>query len=70
MFYSFKTKIWDTDETAEKLYTGIVHGKNYGKAAMNLIDYFGADYVIDIYLQELDAENVMTSDFAKDAFIV
>lgn len=54
MFYKYKVTYWESGDTEESTDTGLVHAKNYGKAAMKVLDEYGESCVIDIYLMELD----------------
>lgn len=68
MYYLYKITYWDIDFGAEKIDKGIVHAKHYGKAAMKVLNDYDPKSVIDIYLQEIDAENTINEDELSDAF--
>ena len=55
MFYKYKVSYWDVQNTEEASDEGLVHAKSYGKAAMKVLDDYGENCVIDIYLMELDS---------------
>jgi len=62
MIYKYKVTYWDIITETDKADMGLVFGKNYGEAAMNVHDDYGADMVEDIYLQELEAAQTITVD--------
>ena len=62
MFYKYKVKYWNPNETREENDSGLVHASNYGNAATRLVAYFGEEYIIDMYLCEWDCENVISRD--------
>ena len=71
MFYKYKVTYWDAHNTEEATDQGLVYAKNYGKAAMKVLDDYGENCVIDIYLMELEEINCMNKDdidfsFAED----
>lgn len=54
MFYKYKVTYWDGYNAKEETDEGLVYAKSYGKAATKVLDGYGEDCVIDIYLTELD----------------
>lgn len=54
MFYKYKVSYWDIHNTDEANDEGLVYAKSYGKAATKVLDDYGEDCIIDIYLTELD----------------
>lgn len=54
MFYKYKVSYWDVQNTEETSDEGLVYAKSYGKAATKVLNDYGENYVIDIYLMELD----------------
>lgn len=67
MYFKYKVTFWCTWETTEKTDKGIIFGKDYGDAAMKLVDDYGKDCIIDIYLQELDVGNAVCEDEILEA---
>ena len=67
MYYFYKVTYWCTYETKEKSARGLVRAKNYGKAAMKVLNDYGEDCVIDIYLQELDTGCTIDEDEITEA---
>jgi hypothetical protein len=62
MFYKYKVTYWDIHDTEESIDEGLVYAKNYGKAAMKVVDEYGENCIIDIYLTELDNVNCINKD--------
>ena len=55
MFYKYKVSYWDIHNNEEAHDEGLVHAKSYGKAATKVLDTYGENCVIDIYLMELES---------------
>ena len=62
MFYKYKVTYWDGYNFEEKIDEGLVHAKNYGKAAMKILNDYGEDSVVDMYLMELIEINCLNKD--------
>lgn len=62
MFYKYKVTYWGIHGTEESIDEGLVYAKNYGKAAMKVVDEYGENCIIDIYLTELDNVNCINKD--------
>ena len=62
MFYKYKVTYWDIHNTEEVEDEGLVNAKNYGKAAMKVLDDYGENCVIDIYLMELEPMNCINKE--------
>lgn len=54
MFYKYKVTYWDSHNFEEAFDEGLVYAKNYGKAAIKVVDDYGENCVVDIYLMELE----------------
>ncbi len=68
MFYQYKVTYWDTYDSEERVSTGLVYAKDYGKAANKLVKAYDPTCIIDIYLYEIDAEIVISKDEIDDLF--
>lgn len=55
MFYKYKVSYWDIHNIEEASDEGLVYAKSYGKAATKVLDDYGENCVIDIYLMELES---------------
>lgn len=66
MYYKYKVTYWNIVDEEDKSDKGLVFGSNYGEAAMNVLNDYGADKVEDIYLQELDTSTTISEDEIKD----
>lgn len=55
MFYKYKVSYWDIHNTEETNDEGLVYAKSYSKAATKVLDDYGENCVIDIYLMELES---------------
>lgn len=62
MFYKYKVTYWGIHGTEESIDEGLVYAKNYGKAAMKVVDEYDENCIIDIYLTELDNVNCINKD--------
>jgi hypothetical protein len=62
MFYKYKVTYWDSHNSEEAFDEGLVYAKNYGKAAMKVVDDYGENCVVDIYLMELEEMNCINKD--------
>ena len=67
MYYLYKVTYWDIGIGEEKTDKGFVYAKNYGKAAMKVLDDYDPQAVVDIYLQELDTSNTINEDEISEA---
>ena len=68
MFYKYKVTYWDSYSFEEMTDEGLVHAKNYGKAAMKVLDDYGEDSVIDMYLMELIEIKCLNKDDIDSSF--
>ena len=68
MYYLYKVTYWSIEAGEEKTDRGIVHAKNYGKAAMRVLEDYGPDSVVDIYLQEIDVGNTINENELSESF--
>lgn len=62
MYYKYEVTYWDCANTEEAFDKGLVHAKNYGKAANKILDEYGENCVIDIYLKEIDTMKCINKD--------
>lgn len=62
MFYKYKVTYWDGYNFEEKIDEGLVYAKNYGKAAMKILNDYGEDSVVDMYLMELIEINCLNKN--------
>ena len=53
MFYKYKVTYFDESKDEEVPSEGIVWGDNYGDAANRVVEDYGKDNLIDIYLYEI-----------------
>ena len=53
MFYKYKVTYFDESKDDEVPSEGIVWGDNYGDAANRVVEDYGKDNLIDIYLYEI-----------------
>lgn len=53
MFYKYKVTYFDETKDDEVPFEGIVWGDNYGDAANRVVEDYGKDNLIDIYLYEI-----------------
>ena len=53
MFYKYKVTWYDAYKDDELTETGLVYASSYGKAADAVVEDYGKDNVIDIYLHEI-----------------
>ena len=67
MFYLFDVTYWDTISCEEAAERGFVHANDYGKAAMELVDAFGEDYIVSLNLKELEAEDIIYENEINEA---
>ena len=67
MYYLYKVTYWSIESNGEKTDKGIVRAKNYGKAAMKVLDDYGLDAVVDIYLQEFDTGYTINEEELSEA---
>jgi len=56
MFYKYKVTYFDSYKDEEDSEEGLVYAKDYGAAANAVINGYGKDEVIDIYLCEIYSE--------------
>ena len=53
MFYKYKVTYFDESKDGEVPFEGIVWGDSYGDAATRIVEDYGKDNLIDIYLYEI-----------------
>ena len=53
MFYKYKVTYYDVSKEEEVPSEGIVWGNNYGDVANRVVEDYGKDNIIDIYLYEI-----------------
>ena len=53
MFYKYKITYFDESKDEEVPFEGIVWGDSYGNAANRVVEDYGKDNLIDIYLYEI-----------------
>ena len=68
MFFKYKVTWYCDYDGDEKLDCGLVYATDYGNAANKLLEDYGKDNVIDIYLQELEDENAINLEAIKFVF--
>ena len=70
MFYKYKVTYFDEYKDDELPSEGIVWGDNYGDAANKLVEDYGKNNVIDLYLYELliDGTYCIDTDELKQVF--
>lgn len=68
MFYFYKVTYWDTYDSEEKTARGLVYGKDYGKAANKVVEAYDKTCVIDMYLYEIDAKDVIDEEEIEYVF--
>ncbi len=71
MFYKYKVTWYNSYEDKELTETGLVHADSYGNAANAVVEDYGKDDVIDIYLYEIYNEGggaCINVDELKDTF--
>lgn len=68
MYYKYTVTFWDCSNTQESMDEGMVHAKNYGKAAMKVVDEYGENCVMDIYLKEIDSLDCVTKEEINNSF--
>jgi hypothetical protein len=47
---------------------GLVHGATYNKALKNVINDYGEENIIDVYLQALEDDNTIELETIKEQF--
>ena len=67
MYYLYKVTYWSIEIGEEKIDRGIVRAKDYGKAAMKVLNDYDPEAVVDIYLQELDTGDTINEDEISEA---
>ena len=67
MYYQYKVTFWDTYEEEDCKEEGLVYAKDYGEAATKVKNAYGKE-LIDMYLQEWDAYEVISLDEIKEGF--
>jgi hypothetical protein len=71
MFYKYKVTWYNSYEDKELTETGLVHANSYGNAANAVVEDYGKNDVIDIYLYEIYNEGggaCISVDELKDTF--
>lgn len=66
--FEYRVRWYNEFENQEVYSRGLVHGKNYKDAADKVINDYGEEYVIDLYLQALDDANTIELDTIKEQF--
>ena len=56
MFYKYKVNITNSYSYEEEMDEGIVVADSYADAADEILDSYGKDYLIDMYLYEIYTE--------------
>ena len=56
MFYTYKVKWYNSYSDEEKEEEGLVWGKNYGSAVNNVVEDYGKDEVISVYISSAYSE--------------
>ena len=60
---------WYNEVANKREYSrGLVHGATYNKALKNVINDYGEENIIDVYLQALEDENTIELVAIKDQF--
>ena len=67
MYYLYKVTYWSIEIGEEKTDRGIVRAKDYGKAAMKVLNDYDPEAVVDIYLRELDTGDTINEDEISEA---
>ena len=62
MYYKYKVTYWNCADTKEAYDEGLVHAKSYGKAATKVLNEYGENCVIDIYLMEIDTMDCINKE--------
>lgn len=70
MFCKYRVNFYNSYEDKECCAEGLVIGRDYGTAANHVIDAYGKDSVIDLYLQEVfdDEDYCLSKEELKIAF--
>ena len=70
MFYKYRVNFYNAYDNEEHCDEGLVIGHDYGTAANHVIDAYGKEGVIDIYLQETfdDEDYCLSKEELKIAF--
>ena len=70
MFCKYRVNFFNSYEDKECCAEGLVIGRDYGTAANHVIDAYGKDSVIDLYLQEVfdDEDYCLSKEELKIAF--
>ena len=64
--YKFQVNYWDEDDQKSKDEQGLVSAKNYGAAAEQVVQYYGAANVSSVYLEEWD--DILIEDEVLEGF--
>lgn len=65
MFY-YKVSYWDEIDCKQREESGLLSAKDYGSAAKKVTNYYGANNVSSLYLEEW--EDVLTEDEVMEGF--
>jgi hypothetical protein len=70
MFYKFKLSYYDEYRNDEFPDEGLVYGESYGDAANKVVEDYGKNNVVEMYLQEITIEDnkTITKDEIDSAF--
>ena len=60
-YFKYKVTWYNSYEDEEQTDTGIVAAKTYGEAANTVVEDYGEEYVVDIYLYDICSEGVCLS---------
>lgn len=62
MFYKYKVTYYNEHTGEEVPGEGLVFAKDYGKAANKVVDDYGKDNIIDLYLYEIMIDGIHCID--------
>ena len=69
MFYNYRVNYFDSYEDKEVLSEGLVYGHSYTDAIDKVLQDYGTDSLIDIYLHEIYVDGAcITKEEIADAF--
>ena len=68
VFFEYKVNFLPSDSTEIAEERGLVSASNYVEAINKLMEYFGEENIIDIYLQAWDTCDCLSLDEIKEGF--
>ena len=66
--FEYRVNWYNDIESKQELSRGLVYGPSYTDAIEKVINDYGKDVIIDIYLQALEYENTIELVAIKDQF--